>query len=205
MVPNSSRSRSPGALELFLKVLMRRGAWSRPSFLSKERRCWPRTSWTSTGSTGTARTWPSLLRGVFFLLPPSNFPRCALLVFASGLYSATHRLQHDHAHGLLRDDVRRGPQGRHPVWKSTSASGAPDNSSLSHFSAMTCSSWLGRAVRNRHRHAIEQASRRWRGGGRDDSARTRRKILISTGATEGTFGMFSSPMTGEEFLKKINA
>ena len=32
-----------------------------------------------------------------------------------------------------------------------------------------------RAVRNRHHHAIEQASRRWRGG-RDDSARTRRKI-----------------------------
>ena len=30
------------------------------------------------------------------------------------------------------------------VWKSTSASGAPDN-------------WLRRAVRNRHRHAIEQA------------------------------------------------
>jgi len=25
------------------------------------------------------------------------------------------------------------------------------------------------------------------------------------GATGGTFGMFSSPMTGEEFLKKINA
>ena len=54
------------------------------------------------------------------------------------------------------------------VWKSTSVS------------AMTRPSWLGRAVRNRHRHAIEQASRRWRGGGRDDSARTRRKILIST-------------------------
>ena len=50
-----------------------------------------------------------------------------------------------------------------PVWKSTSASGASDdNSSLSHFSAMTRPSWLGRAVRNRHRHAIEQASRRWR-------------------------------------------
>ena len=46
------------------------------------------------------------------------------------------------------------------VWKSTSASGAPDNSSLSHFSAMTRPSWLGRAARNRHRHAIEQASRR---------------------------------------------
>ncbi len=50
------------------------------------------------------------------------------------------------------------------VWKSTSASGAPDNSSLSHFSATTWPRWLGRATRNRHRHAIEQASRRWRGG-----------------------------------------
>ena len=28
-------------------------------------------------------------------------------------------------------------------------------------------SWLGRAVGNRHRHAIEQASRRWRGGRRE--------------------------------------
>ena len=53
------------------------------------------------------------------------------------------------------------------VWKSTSASGAPDNSSLSHFSAMKLPSWLRRAARNRHRHAIEQASRRWRGGRRD--------------------------------------
>ena len=43
------------------------------------------------------------------------------------------------------------------VWKSTSASGA-------HFPAMTRPSWLGRAVRNRHHHAI------------DDSARTRRNI-----------------------------
>ena len=38
-----------------------------------------------------------------------------------------------------------------PVWKSTSASGAR------------------RAARNRHRHAIEQAPHRWRGGRRDDS------------------------------------
>ena len=45
--------------------------------------------------------------------------------------------------------------------------GCTDNSSLSHFSAMTRPSWLGRAVRNRHRHAIEQASRRWRGGRRE--------------------------------------
>ena len=46
-----------------------------------------------------------------------------------------------------------------PVWKSTSALGA-----LSHFSAMTRPSWVGRAVRNRHRHAIEQggASMAWR-------------------------------------------
>ena len=41
-----------------------------------------------------------------------------------------------------------------PVWKSTSVSGAPENSSLSHFSAMTWPRWLGRAVRNRHRHVI---------------------------------------------------
>jgi hypothetical protein len=58
--------------------------------------------------------------------------------------------------------------------------GCTDNSSLSHFSAMTRPTWLGRAARNRHRHAIEQMLRRWRGGRRDDSARTRRKILIST-------------------------
>ena len=65
----------------------------------------------------------------------------------------------------------KGDQGlSETVWKSTSASGAPDNSSLSHFSAMTWPSWQGRAVRDRHRHAIEQASRRWRGGRRDDSA-----------------------------------
>ena len=34
-----------------------------------------------------------------------------------------------------------------------------DNSSLSHFSGMTRPSWLGRAVRNSHRNAVEQASR----------------------------------------------
>ena len=55
------------------------------------------------------------------------------------------------------------------VWKSTSVSGAPDNSSLSHFSAMTRLSWLRQAVMNRHCHAIEQEPRRWRGGRRDDS------------------------------------
>ena len=54
------------------------------------------------------------------------------------------------------------------------------NSSLSHFSARTRPRWLHRAARNRHRHDVEQASRRWRGGRRGDSARTRRKILIST-------------------------
>ena len=34
----------------------------------------------------------------------------------------------------------------------------------SHFSAMTRPCWPSRAMRNRHRHAIEQAARRWRGG-----------------------------------------
>ena len=45
------------------------------------------------------------------------------------------------------------------VWKSTSASGVPARPS-----------WLGRAVRNKHHHTIEQASRRWRGGRRDERA-----------------------------------
>ena len=36
----------------------------------------------------------------------------------------------------------RRPQEREPVWKSTSVSGAPDNSSRSHFSAMTRSCWV---------------------------------------------------------------
>ena len=48
----------------------------------------------------------------------------------------------------------------YPVRESTSASDA----SLSHFPAMPRPCWLRRAVRNRHHHAIEQASRRWRGG-----------------------------------------
>ena len=68
------------------------------------------------------------------------------------------------------------------VWKSTSASGA-----LSHFSAMTLPCWLRRAVTNRHRHAIEQASHRWRGGRRENSARTRRKILISAQVASFSF------------------
>ena len=59
--------------------------------------------------------------------------------------------------------------------------GCTDNSSLSHFSAMTWPRWLRRALRNRHRHAIEQASRRWRGGRRGDSGRTRRKFDFHTG------------------------
>ena len=53
----------------------------------------------------------------------------------------------------------------------------------SHFAAITPPCWLRRAVRNRQRHAIEQASRRWRGGRRDDSGRRRREILISAQTT----------------------
>ena len=105
-------------------------------------------------------------------------------------YQARKR-KYDNIEPSKLDTARNAPvinaQTFHPnwlesVWKSTSASGAPDNSSLSHFLAMTRPSWFGRAVRNRHRHAIEQASRRWRGGRRGDSGRTRRKILISAQA-----------------------
>jgi hypothetical protein len=35
-------------------------------------------------------------------------------------------------------------------------------------------------MKNRRRHPIEQASRRWPGGRRDNSARRRRELLIST-------------------------
>ena len=63
------------------------------------------------------------------------------------------------------------------MWKSTSVSGA-----LSHFAAMTRPCWLRRAVRNRHRHAIEQTSHQWRAGRRDDSAQRHRELLISTQA-----------------------
>jgi hypothetical protein len=44
---------------------------------------------------------------------------------------------------------------------------------------MTWPRWLRRAVRNRHRHAIEQVSRRWRGGRRGDLGE-RAVNLIST-------------------------
>ena len=64
------------------------------------------------------------------------------------------------AAAAARDRLEQTRKPR-PVWKSTSASGA---SSLRHFSAMTWPRWLRRAVRSQHRHAIEQASRRWRGG-----------------------------------------
>ena len=58
-----------------------------------------------------------------------------------------------------------------PVWKSTSASGAPDNSALSHVSAMTRPCRLRRAVTNRHRHA---SSRRRVDGVAGDGRRRRR-------------------------------
>ena len=54
------------------------------------------------------------------------------------------------AHSTLTDDSAR--RAYDPVWKSASAPGAPDNSSQSHFTAMTRLCWLRRVVTNRHRH-----------------------------------------------------
>ena len=51
----------------------------------------------------------------------------------------------------------RRPARRPAVWKSISASDAPENSSLSHFPAMTRPCWLRRTVRNPLCHAIERA------------------------------------------------
>ena len=53
------------------------------------------------------------------------------------------------------------------------------NSSLSHILAISWPRWFRRAVRNRHRDAIEQATHRWRGGRREDSGRSAVN-LIST-------------------------
>ena len=63
-----------------------------------------------------------------------------------------------------------------PAWKSTKCDGCTRQFFTKSFLGNDAAAWLGRAARNRHRHAIEQASRRWRGGRRDDSSRTRRKI-----------------------------
>ena len=88
---------------------------------------------------------------------------------AAGFFAARHPHHRDlfyaADHGVFWEEALPSDS----VWKSTSVSGAPDNSSLSNFSTMTWPRWLRRAVRNRHRHAIEQASRRWRGGRRGDS------------------------------------
>ena len=132
--------------------------------------------------------WSSRLdsEGVAFSVSPWDWPRSVGVDVADELHAGATR---DYRRARAEDIATLLCRGNTScaalpaVWKSTSASGAPDNSSLSHFSAMTRPSWLGRAARNRHRHAIEQASRRWR---------TRRKILISTQhATPG----FKAPMT----------
>jgi hypothetical protein len=68
-----------------------------------------------------------------------------------GLYIILRRFGKDDAFGWTAVGLLFG--GPLPVWKSATASGA---------SAMMRPSWLGRAARNRHRHAIEQASRRRR-------------------------------------------
>ena len=70
------------------------------------------------------------------------------------------------------------------MWKT------PDNSSVSHFSAMKRRR-PGSVGENRHRHAIEQASHR-RHVEDDATIQTRRKILISTQAGTPAAGTESS-------------
>ena len=59
------------------------------------------------------------------------------------------------------------------------------NSSRSHFSATMLPCWLRRAARNRHRHAIEQASRRWRARGKFDFHAGRGRTSRATSSTPG--------------------
>ena len=58
-------------------------------------------------------------------------------------------------------------------------SGAPDNSSRSHFP--DDAAVLTRSSGEEPAAAIQQASRRWRGGRREDSARTRQNFDFHTG------------------------
>ena len=66
--------------------------------------------------------------------------------------------------GTTGNNVAQRAQLSHAAFAFSSRAVWKDNSSLSHFAAMARPSWLVRAVRNEHHHAIEQASRRWRGG-----------------------------------------
>ena len=71
-----------------------------------------------------------------------------------------------------------GLEDLEPVWKSPSESGSQSftKSFLGDDAAMRAK----RAVRELHRHAVEQASRRWRGRHDSAVAETRRDNLIST-------------------------
>jgi len=82
----------------------------------------------------------------------------------------TEELHRAYGPALHCDPHRVADDMSQSMWKSTSVSGARR--------------WRGRAlrraVRNRHRHAIKQVSRRWRGG-RGDSGPTHRKFDFHTG------------------------
>ena len=71
--------------------------------------------------------------------------------------------------------TRDGPRARRPSAESGSACSARRRWSRSVQKSTSVSGARGTGI-----DAIEQASRRWRGGRRDDSARTRRNILIPT-------------------------
>ena len=58
-------------------------------------------------------------------------------------------------------------------------------------------------MRNRHRHAIEQTSRRWRGGRGDDSTRTLRKVLISTQVEQQGLGHFEEAVVSAQNARRL--
>ena len=97
----------------------------------------------------------------------------SLVYFHTGMYQDWNLIQQDTAaQAKIEEEQRAEREAKErldAVWQSTSASGA-----------LTRPCWLRRAVRNRHRRAIEDASRRWRTGRRGDSGRTRRKFDFHT-------------------------
>ena len=78
---------------------------------------------------------------------------CPLVYFHTGMYQDWNLIQQDTAaQAKIEEEQRAEREAKErldAVWQSTGASGA-----------LTRPSWLGRAARNRHRRAMEQASRR---------------------------------------------
>ena len=128
----------------WLPLLFAAGAAKRIGFGPLRENEYPAAKWMQAHTTAAAELVPASVQVDF-----TKGERCVLAHEGVTLRRAAQLAVAD---GCMAGDELCGNQA---------VSGAPDNSSLSHASAMTRPCWLCRAARNRHPHAIEQASRRW--------------------------------------------